>query len=169
MGGKMEEMLLFWVVGWGFVVFPAGSSRTLRMGIEPEERSHGPEQPDLPMPPHNLGTTPTICNSPHPVSDPGTLAPCPPHSVAHSDSPRLHPPHSDALSFLASQVGRANASCHHTVPELGAPCLFFKKYSETKLPRAPYGAEGYVLGGWKPVLSNSWHSPRGAVQATLEM
>lgn len=51
MGGKMEEMLLFWVVGLGFLVFPAGSSRTLRMGIEPEERCHGPEQPDPPMPP----------------------------------------------------------------------------------------------------------------------
>lgn len=131
--------LPFWVVGLGFGVFSIGSSRNLRMEIEPG--------PHLPIPPHNLGSAPSPWNSPHPPSDPGTSAPSLVALLPLPTAPDPHPPHSEALQFLflPGLPDGCQGLCLHTIPELG-PSLLFQKLSEKKLPRAPPRAEENFLG-----------------------
>ena len=139
MGGKMEGTLPFWVVGLGFGVFSTGSSRNLRMEIEPG--------PHLPTPPHSLDSAPSPWNSPHPPSDPGTSAPSLVALLPIATAPGPHPPHSEALQFLflPGLPDGCQGLCLHTIPELG-PSLLFQKLSEKKLPRGPPRAEENILG-----------------------
>lgn len=153
----MEETLLFGVLGLGFVFLRAGSSRNLRMETEPGPWAATPANPTPPHT-HSLGSAPTIRDSPHPPSGPGTLAPCPPHSAAHGYSPRLQRPQGEVLSFLPSQGGRAKAPCLHTMPAFSSKSIR-KRSSQEPLPKQREGGSSRLslccliqstLASWGP-------------------